>query len=465
MKVIFNYRFHLLIFLLSLLVLTRFYIDADLGWHIAIGRAFLEGQGIIRNDPFSWTMRGHFWGNSYFLYQIITAWLFANVGYLATVFVFGLAAGISVVLLLPKKLNTWSPVVVLLGVLIAYVNLGIVPKVFDFLFFALLLGFLDRGYYKEKLWLPFWFVFFALWANFHAGFLIGLLTFSAFVVIDVIKSATAGKKISFVVSGLFIFGAWAGTLMTPFNVRMYKSIFVDAASPLTWLYVYEWQPIILSFSFMVLYLISGLIFIQILRSRHKELGVEWVLLACVLFMLPFISYFYVIFWSEIFIFLGSRYFVVGRKYFKNIWMALPVYLTFSALILGVGLNFGRQFAKSRSLEVRLVEDRFPVSAMRFMVSHGYTDRVLNNFNWGGFIDWQYPQVPVFIDGRMNGWKMESGKYIFDDMIHIASGKCELLDKYEPNFAVLSSEGTNKCFDDWHVVYRDDVAVVLKKSDN
>jgi hypothetical protein len=465
MKFLVTRRFHLLIFFFSLLVLTRFYIDADLGWHIAIGRAFLEGQGIIRNDQFSWTMAGHYWGNSYFLYQIVVAWLFYHAGYLATVFVFGFVAVVSVLLLLPTKLNKWSSAVVLIGVVMASVNLGIKPHVFDFLFFALLLVLLNRGYYTGKLWAPFWFVFFLLWANFHVGFLVGLLTFSAFMVIGVLKARSLGKTVAVLDSILLLAASWLGTLATPFNIQMYKSIFVDSASPLTWLYVYEWQPIISSLSFIVLYLISGLVFIYILRSRYKELGVEWFLLACVLFMLPFVSLFYVLFWSAIFIFLGTRYFVVGKKYFKNTWMKLPVYLTFSVLLLGICLNFGRQFAMSKSLSQRLVVDGYPVNAMRFMVSHGYIDRVFNNFNWGGFIDWQYPQVRAFIDGRMNGWKTEGGRYIFDDFIQIGRGRCELINQYKPGIALLVSKSINSCFGSWQVVYRDETAVVLKKPNN
>ena len=465
MKFLVTRRFHLLIFFFSLLVLTRFYIDADLGWHIAIGRAFLEGQGIIRNDQFSWTMAGHYWGNSYFLYQIVVAWLFYHVGYLATVFVFGFVAVVSVLLLLPTKLNKWSSAVVLIGVVMVSVNLGIKPHVFDFLFFALLLVLLNKGYYTRKLWAPFWFVFFLLWANIHVGFLVGLLTFSAFVVIGVLKVRSLGKTVAVLDSVLLLAASWLGTLATPFNIQMYKSIFVDSASPLTWLYVYEWQPIISSLSFIVLYLISGLVFIYILRSRYKELGVEWFLLACVLFMLPFVSLFYVLFWSEIFIFLGTRYFVVEKKYFKNIWMKLPVYLTFLVLLLGICLNFGGQFAMSKSLSQRLVVDGYPVDAMRFMVSSGYTDRVFNNFNWGGFIDWQYPQVRAFIDGRMNGWKTEGGRYIFDDFIQIGRGRCELINQYKPGIALLVSKSINSCFGSWQVVYRDETAVVLKKPNN
>ena len=221
MKFVVNHRFHLLIFLLSLLVLTRFYIDADLGWHIAIGRAFLEGRGVIRSDQFSWTMAGHFWGNSYFLYQIVVAWLFSHAGYLATVFLFGFAASVSVILLLPKKLNMWSFFIVLVGVAMASTGLGIRPHVFDFLFFAMLLVLLEKGYYKKNILAPFWFVFFLLWANFHLGFLIGLMTFSAFVVIDVLKARSKGKTVPVGTPILLLASGWLGALVKTIHVPTY----------------------------------------------------------------------------------------------------------------------------------------------------------------------------------------------------------------------------------------------------
>lgn len=146
-------------------------------------------------------------------------------------------------------------------------------------------------------------------------------------------------------------------------------------------------------------------------------------------------------------------------------MRLPVYLTFFALLLGICVNFGRQFTVSKSLTQRLTIDGYPVNAVRFMVSQGYTSRVFNYFNWGGFIDWQYPEIPVFIDGRMNGWKIADGRYIFDDFIQISSGRCQSINRYKPEVALLVSKSFNPCFGGWQVVYRDNTAVVLKKPNN
>ncbi|HLA04269.1 MAG TPA: hypothetical protein VJ065_03490, partial [Patescibacteria group bacterium] len=59
-----------MLFVLSFLILTKFNIDPDLGWHLTIGERFLKGGEIVRGDPFSWTMPGYEFGNYFFLYQI-----------------------------------------------------------------------------------------------------------------------------------------------------------------------------------------------------------------------------------------------------------------------------------------------------------------------------------------------------------------------------------------------------------
>ncbi len=120
-----------------------------------------------------------------------------------------------------------------------------------------------------------------------------------------------------------------------------------------------------------------------------------------------------------------------KKDFANTWMRMPIYLTILALFLGIFINFSKQFAAFGSFAQMVVYDGYPVDALNFMVSHGYTERVFNNFNWGGFIDWQYPNIPVFIDGRMNGWKMDGGRYIFDDFIEIGRGNASYLTDISP----------------------------------
>jgi hypothetical protein len=44
---------------------------------------------------------------------------------------------------------------------------------------------------------------------------------------------------------------------------------------------------------------------------------------------------------------------------------------------------------------------FPVEAANFVAERGYPGPLFNDFNWGGFLIWRLPQLPVALDGRTN----------------------------------------------------------------
>src|SRR5262249_46510701 len=48
-----------------------------------------------------------------------------------------------------------------------------------------------------------------------------------------------------------------------------------------------------------------------------------------------------------------------------------------------------------------VASRFPVEAAEFVAQKGYPGPLFNDFNWGGYLIWALPELPVAIDGRTN----------------------------------------------------------------
>ena len=44
---------------------------------------------------------------------------------------------------------------------------------------------------------------------------------------------------------------------------------------------------------------------------------------------------------------------------------------------------------------------FPVAAVKFVHKRGYEGPLFNDFNWGGYLIWSLPQLPVIVDGRTN----------------------------------------------------------------
>jgi hypothetical protein len=64
-----------------------------------------------------------------------------------------------------------------------------------------------------------------------------------------------------------------------------------------------------------------------------------------------------------------------------------------------GLSLLRNFSEG-TLE-KAVESRFPVGATKFVRARGYQGPLYNHLDWGGYLIWALPDMPVAMDGRTN----------------------------------------------------------------
>ncbi len=456
-----KYKFHILAFLISFFVLAQFNFDPDLGWHLAYGERFLASGQIINQDSFSWTMPGFDWANPYFLYQIIIAELFKRIGFFYSAILFGVLASLGV-LIAAKIRSLLSFLVAFLGVIIVFPNLGVKPHVFDFLLFGLLLLMLERKLYKKIKFIPVWFLFFALWANLHMGFLIGFLVFCAFVVVDFFWEKVRGIKRTVWQPALMLLSAFLGTLLTPLNFRIWKYLIFDSHVPISRIYVDEFLPAVMVFPLNLFYLLSGLIFIYIFLKNFKKIEPAWLLVGAFTFMLPFLTSFFDIFWGAMFIFIASRHLEFNIKW-KGFWERLPLVFSLTIACTVLFLNFFLNAYDSYKNHSEL--KRYPVGAIAFMKEKGLNENLYNDYGWGGFLDWQYRQGRIFIDGRMAGWRKPDGVYILQDYIKIAQGDCNTVQRYNIKIALIKKEDNLVCFAKWNKVYEDEVAKVLVKPKN
>lgn len=56
---------------------------------------------------------------------------------------------------------------------------------------------------------------------------------------------------------------------------------------------------------------------------------------------------------------------------------------------------------------------FPVSAIHFLRRHPAPGPLGNNLNWGGFLMWYLPELPVSIDGRNDRYGDELDELFYD----------------------------------------------------
>ena len=453
----------LLTFLLCFFILTKFNVDPDFGWHMAYGETFLKTGEIIRADLFSWTMPNYTWGNSYFLYQIVVAYIFNKLGFLVLGLVFGLVAALAILILSFKSLNLFKTFFVVFGAVVASVNFAIRPHVISFFFFALLLIFLEKRFFDKSKHILLWFLFFMLWANIHRAFTVGILIFGAFLVLDFFERKTAqDRQKLFNRASCFAAGVLA-TLVTPFPLNAWKSgVFFDLTTLENLRFIAEWQPSALVPPASIFLAVSGLVFIFVLQRKHKEIGPTWAIVSACLFSLAFVSATLTFFWAAIFIFIVSRYLDIKLKVGWDFWSKVPVIFAVLAVLISLFLNFLAGLLESYNFENRLLLDAYPLKALEYLDKKGFKEGLFNDYEWGGFMDWKAPGVKVFIDGRMASWKKADGTSILGDYISITQGKCEVANKYKIQTVLTKRNSKLSCFDEWKVEYEDGKAKILRR---
>lgn len=457
-----KYKFHLLLFVLSFLILTKFNIDPDLGWHLAYGNRLLESGEFIRADPFSWTMPGYLWANSYFAYQATVAFLFGQYGHIAAGLIFGLIAALAVIILLPSKLNLWQTIVAALAVLVAVGNLGIRPHTISFLLFAILLVLLGKKLFFHGPSVLFWFFYFAIWANFHRGFVVGLILLAIFLGIDSLKNRPQSYK-NYLWVVLTLVAAILGTFVNPFGAAIFKSaVFLDLTSRENLIWIAEWQPVGEVFIINLLFAATGGFFIYIFFKKFAKIREPiWFLAAAAIFMFSFVAAGFLFYWSAIFIFLTTRNLDI-RLDFRQISAKFPLYLSLSATMTAFLLNFLVKILEGADLNNQLANDGYPVSALSFLKKEGLGRGLFNSYEWGGYLDWQAPDIKVFIDGRMPSWRSLNQGSIFADYLSIYRGDCRRFNKYDIVVVLVKRNFDTSCFANWPQIYEDDLAKVLIK---
>ncbi len=98
-----------------------------------------------------------------------------------------------------------------------------------------------------------------------------------------------------------------------------------------------------------------------------------------------------------------------------------------------------------------------------------SDRVFNDYTWGGSMIWELPQIKTFIDGRMPHWVIGE-KNIFRDYIIIESARPGWHDKIQeyginwflvrPNSAIAA--GLALVPQEWEKRYEDAGSIIFVK---
>jgi hypothetical protein len=480
MKLTFNRLVTLITFMAIFAMAARISVDTDTWWHLRAGQWIIENRSPLTVDPYSYTRFGAEWHYPGWLVQISMFWIFKAFG----------AGG----------LNMWTAIMVCLAfffiwkttegniftraftMIIAAAATGVYwaarPYLATFVFTAVYIWLFEtlrkNGYQsikKQAIWMS---VLMVIWANSHAGNFTGFLIWGVYFVDGLIQWLSKKAEIQ-VVRRLILIGLLlvVCVCINPYGVQIlaypFKTVGISALRD----YIQEWQSpnfhstSVQPFAWLIL-LVLGSVGI----SGRKML------------------------WSDLFLAGGFAY--MGLMAGRNIalfGLAAPMVITRhlapildNLLETKLGVNPARRvtrlqntfnwgllvllilalFAKialvyPASANEKAFQKIFPIAAVDYIQQTKPEGRIFNSYNWGGYLIWNLPEYPVFIDGRTDLYDDE----IIDEWIKVVKGEHgweATLDKWHVTF-ILIEPGTRLTpllKDGWNLEYEDAMAQVWVK---
>ena len=93
------------------------------------------------------------------------------------------------------------------------------------------------------------------------------------------------------------------------------------------------------------------------------------------------------------------------------------------------------FPSAKNLQQK-VDEEYPRAALGFMQRQHLDGRIFNHYVWGGYMEWNAPELKPMIDGRVDIFVY---KGVFDDFVKATTIKDSLgiLDQYQVDYALLT----------------------------
>ncbi|PIT94521.1 hypothetical protein COT98_03340 [Candidatus Falkowbacteria bacterium CG10_big_fil_rev_8_21_14_0_10_39_9] len=481
--------FYILIFAL-LLKHSYSYLDPDFGWHLKTGEEIINTGQVPHINQTDYTLAGQTWVDHEWLTNATIYWVFINWGYLAINIIFALIPLLTLILLnqftikeyTKEKTNIWLFILIDLMGLMAFIpHFGVRMQEITF-FCTLLLSLILYYYNKNKNWkVLLWLLpLFYFWANAHGGFLIGwiilLLFWLAKVTEYLLHRFLPWKFIDF--KNLltraqirnYILVSLAGlttTFLIPYGLKLYK-FFGTYTNTFYFNHILEWFP---QWNYPYVYwqclyicLIISILLIDwyyIFKKdpEHKlNIWQSGIVLGFVILATKSRRHFPLLFiisapWFLAFITNFLEIKPVSFKYFRqqsiNIIIKIFLLLCLTVVPLNILLttNFVNDPFKSfceNSYLSRKKSLLFPCQAINIIKTNPQYNqlKLFNNFSWGGFLIWIWPEKQLFIDGRLPQANYEGRSLLEEYWDFFKTNQSEsLLEKHQIKM-VLLYEDTN-----------------------
>jgi hypothetical protein len=427
--------------------------DPDYWWHLRTGHLIVDTGSVPHHDPFSFTAAGSRWIAHEWLSEVIIYRVENAVGYVGNVVLFALLALAALFIMHRLLLNMGlSPrlalALVACGGIMSLRYWTVRPLVFTWLLVAVFLHTLYT-YHRDgrgRLWhLP---LLMLLWANLHAGYVMGLVLLALWLVAMAAERLLWHERRDLRGPALTLVASFAATAVNPNGLAL-------LAYPLTYLapgnailgLVSEWQSpdfhqlthLPLALGIIVLVAVGALgngrnlfrlglslvfTFFALQSSRHQPLFALMFMLVVGDALLERWA------WAR----RRDQEPSASRGYPALNWSLLAVTVL-------VALAVVPQLPTAQVHEAANTDGTpaYPVEGAAFIREQYPEARMFNSFVWGGYlINALYPQQRVFFDGRLDMYGDALAKE-YMDVVSIQSNWQDILDKYGVDLVIIERE--------------------------
>ena len=416
-------------------------LDPDLGWHLRVGGEIIANRAVPNIETFDYPLAGQQWVDHEWLLNVISYTIYHNFGYNALCIFFSLINLTTFVILARSMKNYLKDrsdfiigAFIAFGVFACSPHLGVRMQDITILFLLLLLLIIRRYNERKNImtlyWLP---PLFIIWANCHAGYLIGLFVLFFWIGIKIAEnilvkfkfwhwldfSRTLKAKYIWLALFFAVLSALA-TLLTPYGLKLYGFLsgYTDSfymTHIAEWLPAWRWpfNYYMMAYSSLV---VSALAIILITAFRTKKGSADsnnfrldlWQFALVSLFFLLSVKskrhapLFFIVSFPLIIMFI-YHYLITpwhrkpgaGLGWLFRLSVIVPV--CFAIVYLALNISFTADpFTSPRFCR------EYPCAAVAFMKNDPrYLEMpIFNNYGWGGFMIWTWPEKKLFLDGRL-----------------------------------------------------------------
>ncbi|MFT5092928.1 MAG: hypothetical protein ACI93T_001750, partial [Porticoccaceae bacterium] len=467
----------------------------DVWGHLSYGRLLWESGALPSTEPLMPLSHGVPFVNSAWLSQLIAYAGYLVVGKAAITFLFAfcVAAGMGV---LTRRIYSYTNSVMFalggfaLTLWVEYQQLGIQrPQIVGFLFFAILLSTLLRREWSNKNWfvVP---VMFALWANMHGSFVVGLGLLGCFAIgrgVDLIRRT--GKTASLLRDNklrrlvlLTELGAVAA-LLNPYGLSLYAEVLSFGSNP-NLQSIVEWKTLHIGLAQGQAAAVAGLILFMVYRISPRRVSTAEVLTLAVFGAAALWTSRMLVWWGPLAgCFAAIHAGAAWRKWQggeaapepasrASLWTIVTMGIVFIFFELShVGTV---TLAMAAGKDIEKITDRVPVSRLTPTAAAGYLKEhppeglVFSTYEWGDYLMWAGPRdMKVFVASHCHlvpedVWNDYMG------IIEMRGSWLAMLKRYGINTVVIDEEYREPMVmrlhedEEWKLLFRQDGQAIFER---